>query len=161
VQRRSPLEAGLALVPLFAPLAALAPLAGRLTSRIGSRIPVAAGLGLAAVGLGLLQLAGARTSYSVLLPALLLWGVGLAVLTPAVVAAAIAAVPGERAGLASAINNTARQASGAIGIAVAGAVAGAPAHVGRFLHGFHIVGAGGAALYVLVAGVALARIPGR
>src|SRR2546423_1594461 len=41
VQHHSPLVAGLWIVPLFLPLAVIAPLAGRLTSRIGSRLPVA------------------------------------------------------------------------------------------------------------------------
>src|SRR5215211_4078319 len=110
VQGYSPLIAGLSIVPLFLPLAVIAPFAGRLTSRVGSRLPVAADLAVAAVGLALLVAAQAGSSYLVLLPAFMLWGVGLGILTPAVVAAAIAAVPGERSGLASAINNTARQA---------------------------------------------------
>jgi DHA2 family methylenomycin A resistance protein-like MFS transporter len=80
-------------------------------------------------------------------------------LTPAVVAAAIAAVPGERAGLASAINNTSRQAGGAIGIAVAGAIAGQPGGSG-FLTGFHAVAAGSAALYAIAAILGLVLIPG-
>ena len=78
---------------------------------------------VAASGLALLTAAGAGTGYLVLLPAFLLWGIGLGIVTPAVVAAAIAAVQEDRAGLASAINNTARQAGGAIGIAACGAIA--------------------------------------
>jgi DHA2 family methylenomycin A resistance protein-like MFS transporter len=151
VQHRSALAAGIALVPLFAPLAVLAPLAGRVTSRIGPRVPVATGLALAAAGLALLDLADQRSGYATALPAFLLWGVGLGILTPAVVAAAIAAVPNERAGLASAINNTARQAGGAVGIAVAGAIAGRPGDTSRFVSGFHAVAVGAAALYLLVA----------
>jgi DHA2 family methylenomycin A resistance protein-like MFS transporter len=160
VQGRSPLAAGLSLVPLFAPLAVIAPFAGRLTSRIGSRLPVAVGLAVAAVGLALLVTANAGSGYVALLPAFLLWGVGMGILTPAVVAAAIAAVPAERTGLASAINNTARQAGGAIGIAVAGAVAGQPRTAG-FLAGFQAVAIGAACLYALAAVLGLALIPGR
>ena len=48
VQGRSSLEAGLALVPLFAPLAVIAPLAGRIVSRVGPRVPIAAGFAVAA-----------------------------------------------------------------------------------------------------------------
>jgi DHA2 family methylenomycin A resistance protein-like MFS transporter len=165
VQGRSALAAGLALVPLFAPLAVLAPLTGRLTSRVGPRLPVTCGLVLAAAGFALLLGAGAGSGYPVLLAAFLLWGLGLAVLTPAVVAAAIAAAPAGRAGLASAINNTARQAGGAVGIAVAGAVAGQPAASRRggdpgFVHGFHVVALGAAGLYLLAAVIAVALIPG-
>jgi MFS transporter, DHA2 family, methylenomycin A resistance protein len=160
VQGRSPLLAGVEIVPLFAPLAVIAPLGGRLVSRIGSRLPAAAGLLVAAVGLALLARAAAGSSYAVLLPALLLWGIGLGILTPAVVAAAIAAVPQERAGLASAINNTARQAGGAIGIAAAGAIAGPPARAASFLSGMHAVGLGAAGLYVAAAALGAALLPG-
>jgi MFS transporter, DHA2 family, methylenomycin A resistance protein len=158
-QGHSALVAGLFIVPLFAPLAVLAPFAGRLTSRIGSRLPVSVGLIIAAVGLGLLAMAQPRSSYALLLPAFLLWGVGLGIMTPAVVSAAISTVAAERAGLASAINNTARQAGGAIGIAVAGAIAGQPDAPG-FLAGFHLTAIGAACLYVVVAVAALVLIPG-
>ena len=119
-----------------------------------------AGLAVAAAGLALLVAADPGTDYLTLLPAFLLWGIGLGILTPAVVAAAIAAVPSERAGLASTINNTSRQAGGAIGIAIAGAVAGAPAAAG-FVAGFHAVAIGAAAFYAAaaVAGLALLAAP--
>lgn len=160
VQHRSALGAGLSLVPLFAPLAVLAPLAGRLTSRIGPRLPIVGGLTLAAAGLALLLAADPRSGYLVLLPAFLLWGVGIGVLTPAVVAAAIAAVPKQREGLASAVNNTARQAAGAIGIAVAGAIAGQPTRPG-FTGGFHVVALLAACLYAAAAAAVLFLIPGK
>jgi MFS transporter, DHA2 family, methylenomycin A resistance protein len=159
-QGRSPLEAGAAVVPLFAPLAIIAPFAGRLTSRIGPRVPVAAGLGIAAVGLALLAFAQPGSGYGTLLPAFLLWGVGMGILTPAVVAASIGAVPGDRAGLASAINNTARQAGGAIGIAAAGAIAGEPTAGDSFVSGFHAVALGAAALYVIAAVAGATLLPG-
>ncbi len=118
------------------------------------------GLLLAALGTGLLSRVQARSGYATLLPALLLWGVGLALLTPAVVAAAMGAVPGERAGLASAVNNTARQAGGAIGIAAFGALAGAPAGPG-FLVGLHTAALIAAGLFVAGALISLALIPAR
>jgi DHA2 family methylenomycin A resistance protein-like MFS transporter len=126
VYGRSPLAAGVAVLPLFVPLGVLAPLAGRLTARVGARTPMAIGLLIAAIGVALLGLVQPGSSYVTLLHAMLLWGVGLGILTPAVVAAAIAAVPTDRAGLASAVDNTARQAGGAVGIAAFGALAGTP-----------------------------------
>jgi MFS transporter, DHA2 family, methylenomycin A resistance protein len=152
VQGRSPLEAGTALLPLFAPLAAIAPLAGRVVGRIGPARPMAIGLVVSGAGLGLLAFAGPGSGYQALLPAFLLWGVGLGILTPAVVAAAIASVPARRAGLASSINNTARQTGGAVGIAVAGSVAGSPGAPG-FVSGFHAVALGTAGLYLVAAAV--------
>jgi DHA2 family methylenomycin A resistance protein-like MFS transporter len=151
VQGRTPLQAGLALVPLFAPLAVIAPLAGRIVSRIGPRVPIAAGFAVAAAGLALLVASEAGSGYLPLLVAFLLWGIGLGFVTPAVVAAAIAAVPKARAGLASAISNTARQAGGAIGIAVAGAVAGSPARGGAFVSGLHAVALAASVLYLVAA----------
>jgi MFS transporter, DHA2 family, methylenomycin A resistance protein len=135
VQGRGPLEAGLVLLPLFAPLVVLAPLAGRVIERTGPRWPMTAGLLIAAAGFALLT--------TTLVPALLLWGCGIGVLTPAVVSGAMGAVERERAGLASAVNNTARQAGGAVGIAAFGA---ATLHTGAVV---------AAALYV-VAGVGAA-----
>ena len=160
-QGRSPLTAGLAMIPLFAPLAVISPLAGRLNSRIGPRLPIAVGFVLTAVGLALLTASTGGTGYLLLLPAFLLWGVGLGIVTPAVVAAAIAAVPADRAGLASAINNTARQAGGAIGIALAGSIAGQPTSGSSFVSGFHAVAIGAAALYLVTAVAGAVLIPGR
>jgi DHA2 family methylenomycin A resistance protein-like MFS transporter len=60
----------------------------------------------------------------------------------------VGAVESERAGLASAVNNTARQAGGAIGIAAFGALAGDAARPG-FVHGFHVAALIAAALYVV------------
>jgi DHA2 family methylenomycin A resistance protein-like MFS transporter len=160
LQHRSPLAAGLALVPLFAPLALLAPLGGQVVAKVGSRLPIATALLVAALGLALLGEAESGSSYASLLPAFLLWGIGLGILTPAVVAAAIGAAPGDRSGLASAINNTSRQAGGAIGIALAGAIAAQPGG-GDFLGGFHAVAIGAAGLYVLAALFGLVFVPGR
>ncbi|WP_240528942.1 MFS transporter [Streptomyces humi] len=160
VQHRSALDAGLAVLPLFLPLAVFAPLGGRITSRIGARVPAAAGLLVAAAGLVLLTRAGVASGLAVLLPAFLLWGAGCGLLTPAVVAAAIGAVPAERGGLASAVNNTARQTGGAIGIAVAGAMAGRPGVPERFVRGLHAVAWGSAGLYVVAATLVLVLLPG-
>jgi MFS transporter, DHA2 family, methylenomycin A resistance protein len=153
VQGRSALGAGVAILPAFGLLAVVAPLTGRLVGRIGPRGPMVAGLLVAAGGLALL-------ADDALLVASMLWGLGLGLLTPAVVAAAMGAVPAERAGLAAAVNNTARQAGGAIGIAASGAVAGSPARAG-FVHAVHGVALGAAALYVAAAALAWAALPGR
>jgi DHA2 family methylenomycin A resistance protein-like MFS transporter len=61
--------------------------------------------------------------------------------------------------LASAINNTSRQAGGAIGIALAGAIAGAPSGSG-FLADFHAVAIGSVGLYMVAALFRLAFVPG-
>ncbi len=93
VRQHSPLRAGLELLPLFVPLAALSPLTGRLTARFGPRPPMVAGLCVGAAGLAGLLLPDAHSSYGVLLPAMLGLGVGMGLLTAAVVTAAMNAVP--------------------------------------------------------------------
>jgi MFS transporter, DHA2 family, methylenomycin A resistance protein len=153
IQGRSALGAGVAILPAFGLLSVTAPLSGRLVGRIGPRAPMVAGLLVAAAGLALL-------AEDALLAASVLWGLGLGLLTPGVVAAAMGAVKPDRAGLAAAVNNTARQAGGAIGIAASGAVAGSPARAG-FVHGFHTVALGAAALYVAAAALAWVAVPGR
>ncbi len=119
VQHRSPLGAALVCLPAFVMLSLVGPLAGRAVARFGPPAPLAVGLTCAGGGLALLA-AGPS------LPAFVLWGGGLGLMTPAIVAAAMGAVEPERAGLAAAVNNTARQAGTAIGIAIAGALAGSP-----------------------------------
>ena len=160
VQGRSALEAGLALLPLFLPLSLVGPAVGRVTGRLGPRPPMVVGLLLAGSGVALLARQAPASSYPTLVPALLLWGLGLGVLTPAVVAAAVAAVERRRAGLASAANNTARQAGGAVGIAAYGAVAGSVSATTTFVHGLHLLAVATAGLYLLAAVATVAFIPG-
>ena len=161
VQQRSASAAGAAVLPLFLPLVVFAPLAGRATARWGPRPTMLAGLGVATVGVALLSSWDVTTPYGGLLPAMLAWGIGLGVLTPAVVAAALAAVPPQYAGLASGINSTARQAGGVAGVALYGSVAGSPADPARFLAGLHLTGLVTAGLF-LAAGVSTAiAVPAR
>jgi DHA2 family methylenomycin A resistance protein-like MFS transporter len=151
VQHRPVVEAGLAMVPATLPLAVVPPLAGRWVARRGPGPVAASGLLLAGAGVGLLATWGTDSGYAALVPALLLWGCGLGALTPAVVTAAVAAAPPNRTGLASGVNNTARQAGGALGIAAFGALAGSPARAGHFLTGLHAAGLATCALYVVAA----------
>ncbi|HMI72186.1 MAG TPA: MFS transporter [Solirubrobacteraceae bacterium] len=147
VQGRSPVGAGLVCLPAFATLALVASPAGRAVGRLGPRGPMCAGLLCSAAGLALL-VAGPS------IWAFVLWGAGLGFITPAVVAASMGAVQRDRAGLASALNNTARQVGNAIGIAAAGTIAGPPGSAG-FVGRFHAVTLGAAALYVVVAALAM------
>jgi len=119
------------------------------------------GLGFGAAGVALLAGWSATTPYARLLPAMLAWGIGLGVLTPAVVAAALAAVPARHAGLASGVNNTARQAGGVAGIALYAAIAGSPDDPARFLAGLHVSAWTTAGLFVVAAVAAAIAVPAR
>ena len=120
----SPLEAGLALVPLALPLAALTPFTGRLVGRVGPRLP--AGIGLAMSGAGYLG-AALVGSTNIDTPSgwafLFLAGAGMGIAVPGLVAGATEALGPDRAGIASAVNNTSRQVGGAIGVALIGGLA--------------------------------------
>ena len=119
----SPLVAGLHLLPWMGTLALIAPLGGRIAGTLGPRLP--AGLGLTLSGAGLLAAAMVPDHHgAIALIGFGINGIGLGFATPALVSAATASVPAERAGMAAAVNNTARQAGGAIGVALIGAVAG-------------------------------------
>lgn len=123
VEGLSPLEAGLALVPLAAPLAALTPFTGRLVARVGARLP--AGLGLAMSGVGYLgaALVGASSIDSLAGWAFLfVAGIGMGIAVPGLVSGATEALGPDRAGIASAVNNTSRQVGGAIGVALIGSL---------------------------------------
>jgi DHA2 family methylenomycin A resistance protein-like MFS transporter len=149
-----PLHSGLAMLPECLPLVLIPPFAGGLVGRFGAGRVAAAGLGITACGIGLLALAGPATPYPLLLPALAIWGVGLGTLTPALVNGAVSAVPATQAGLAGAVNNTARQSGGALGTAACAALAGPVAGPG-FLSGFRLSALAGATLCAVTAFVTL------
>jgi DHA2 family methylenomycin A resistance protein-like MFS transporter len=151
----SPLRAGLELVPLFVPLAVLGPVAGRVTARVGPRLPMSVGLLLGAAGSACLLLLTPDSGYAAVVPVELGLGLGMGFLTAAVVSAAIGSLPPQYAGLASGVNNTSRQATGAIGIGLYGAVAGPPTGDG-YIHGLHQLGWLGAGLWLL--GLVVSRL---
>jgi DHA2 family methylenomycin A resistance protein-like MFS transporter len=117
----SPIQAGLHILPWTGTLAVFAVVGGRIAQRLGPRLP--AGLGLALTGLCFVAVALMPSQDgAAALVALGVAGIGLGVATPALVSAATASVPPPRAGMAAAVNNTARQAGGAIGVALIGAI---------------------------------------
>jgi DHA2 family methylenomycin A resistance protein-like MFS transporter len=145
-----PMTAGFMLLPLFAPMAVLSPLAGRLTARYGPRPVLAAGAALAAAGMLGLTAVTPDGGYWRAFPALAGIGLGIGTFTAPVVATAIRAVPPSLSGLASGLNNTARQAGTALGIAVFGAVAGSPALPGHFVTALRVLGGAAGVLWLLV-----------
>ncbi len=120
----SPLQAGLAFLPMTGTLAAAATMAPRLVARFGGRATLTAGMLLIALGALLLTQISPGGSWAgdVLVPSVILaLGMGLSFVP--VTIAAVAGVPPERAGLASGLVNTSRQMGGALGLAVLTSVA--------------------------------------
>jgi EmrB/QacA subfamily drug resistance transporter len=130
----SPVQAGASFLPMTILVILIAPRAGALTDRVGSRWLVGAGMTLLSVMLFYYTQLGAHESFYALLPGLLLGGFGMGLTMTPVTAAAMSAVSVDKAGVGSAVLNSARQVGGSLGIAVMGAiVAGAP----DYLTGFH------------------------
>jgi EmrB/QacA subfamily drug resistance transporter len=143
----SPTEAGATFLPMTLLIIVVAPLAGRLSDRFGSRWLMAGGLSLVAVHLMLLARLGADAGFWTLVPALVIGGVGMATTMTPMTAAAMSAVPVDKSGVGSGMLNTFRQVGGALGIALMGAIvshqagvaaADGAAPVDAFLDGLHV-----------------------
>jgi EmrB/QacA subfamily drug resistance transporter len=116
----SPLEVGLAFLPANIIMGVFSVgLSARLVMRFGIRIPLATGLGLAAVGLLLFVRAPVDGSFLVdVLPSMVLLGFGAGMAFNPVLLAAMSDVAPEESGLASGVVNTAFMMGGAVGLAV-------------------------------------------
>jgi EmrB/QacA subfamily drug resistance transporter len=123
----SPTGTGLRLLPLTLVLFAVAPLSGRLTRRLPLRVPLVAGLGLITVALLLMHGVAPGDDWTGLLPGLVVGGLAIGTISPALAAAMVGVLSVERSGLAAGVNNTFRQLGIATGIAVLGAIASARA----------------------------------
>jgi EmrB/QacA subfamily drug resistance transporter len=119
----SPLEAGLRTLPWTGMPMLVAPIAGALSDRIGSRPLMAAGLGLQAIAIvWLASVMSVDATYLEQVPGLVLGGVGMALVFSPVANAILGAVRPEEAGQASGANNAIRELGGVFGIAVLAAV---------------------------------------
>jgi MFS family permease len=103
-------------------IVALAPLAGRLTDRIGPRLPMTVGLTLVSVALFWVTRIDASTGYGYLWPSFVLMGIGMALVMSPMSTAAMNAVAQAKAGIASGILSMNRMIGGTLGVAVIGAV---------------------------------------
>lgn len=114
------MRAGLAVTPGPLVVALVAGPAGKLAGRIGFRPVLLAGAACFASGLGWYVVrVGATPDYvSQWLPGTLIVGLGIGLTFPVLSAAAVSSLPPARFGVGSAVNQTARQIGGAIGIAV-------------------------------------------
>ena len=117
------LEAGLATLPTTAVMFLLSKRAGALADRYGARWFMGGGGLLAACGLLLLLRVDADADYATeLLPALLVFSLGLSATVAPLTATVLADAEEEHAGIASGINNAIARAAGLLGVAALGAV---------------------------------------
>jgi hypothetical protein len=121
----SPLASGLALLPLTVIMLALSARSGRLATRIGPRLQLSTGPVVTGAGLAMLTLATSGASYlGYVLPAVAVFGLGLAITVAPLTATAMSAAPAEHSGIASAVNNDVARFGGLLAVAVLPALAG-------------------------------------
>jgi EmrB/QacA subfamily drug resistance transporter len=116
----SAVETGLRMLVFTGAALAFAPLAGRMTGTVSPRIVLPLSLALVVIGLLTMTAVSASSSWTAVLPGLILTGIGLGLINPTLASTAVSVVPPWRGGMASGMNSTFREAGTAAGIAVAG-----------------------------------------
>ena len=118
----SPLQTAFALAPLAIPIMILGATMHLYLPKVGLRIAVALGLFLIGGGLFLMRYLDAGSSYLDLVWPMLVTSAGIGLCVAPTTSAIMNAVPNEKQGVASAVNDTTREVGAAVGIAVAGSV---------------------------------------
>jgi EmrB/QacA subfamily drug resistance transporter len=123
VQGLNPFEAGLRVLPWTAMPAVVAPIAGLLAGRIGSRPILVTGLTLMAIGLAWLAAVSSPTApYASFVPAFVVSGIGMGMFFAPIANVVLSAVYPEEEGKASGANNAIREIGGVFGVAVLASV---------------------------------------
>ena len=138
----SPIRAGLALMPCTIVVFVVSGVSSQLVERISLRVMISGGLGLAAVGLAAMTIAGSRSSWAALLLGEIVVGVGTGLFNPALSNVALSVVSDRESGLAAGVNDTFRQMGIAVGIAALGVLIPARDALGHgssaaYVSGFH------------------------
>jgi EmrB/QacA subfamily drug resistance transporter len=162
----SPTQAGAIFLPMTILIIIIAPIAGKLSDRVGSRWLMGAGMTIVGVSLLLYQRVGLHSDFWTLLPSLLLGGIGMAMTMSPMTAAAMSSVPVDKAGVGSGVLNSFRQMGGSLGIAIMGAIvasyitapARTPEGAQQFVNGLHAALLVSAVITFAAAGVAIALV---
>jgi EmrB/QacA subfamily drug resistance transporter len=119
------LRAGASLLPVNALMLLISPTAGRVGQRVGPRWPIGAGAAIAGVGMLLLSRVETGASYvGMVLPGLIVFGLGLSVLVAPLTAAVLAAAEEGKGGIASGVNNAVARLAGLLATAALPLAAG-------------------------------------
>ncbi len=149
----SPLAAGASLFPVTLLMLSLSARTGALAGRVGHRLPLSAGPVLIGAGLFLLtRVTPGRSYLTSVLPALVLFGLGLALTVAPLTATVLGAVDPHHAGVASGVNNAVSRVAGLVAVASVPILAGfdpsVPVSATALVGGFHSVARIGAAACV-------------
>src|SRR3954468_921620 len=122
----TPIAAGAALLPITVIMFTLSRRFGALADRIGPRFFMGAGPVVGGAGMLLMMRMDASPDYwTDVLPAVLVFGLGLSLTVAPLTAAVLGGVAEEHAGIASAVNNATARVGGLLAIAAVGAVVAA------------------------------------
>jgi EmrB/QacA subfamily drug resistance transporter len=118
----SPTQAGAAFLPMTILIVLVAPIAGKLSDRVGSRWLMGTGMIFVSASLLIFSRLGLDSSYWSIFPGLIIGGLGMALTMTPTTAAAMGSVAVDKAGVGSAVLNSMRQVGGSLGIALMGAI---------------------------------------
>ena len=119
----SPIGAGLATTPVSVVMFVLSPRFGKMSTGIGPRVPMAVGPVIGGIGLIMLMRVGSDPNYlTEVLPAILVFGLGLSATVAPLTATALNSVEERHVGVASGINNGVSRVAGLLAIAILGAL---------------------------------------
>jgi MFS family permease len=122
VQGYSPLGAGVRMVPFALTMMVTAPMSARIVERLGTKRVVTFGLTVVACALTLMSFLTRTTPYPIAITMFCLMAVGMGMTMAPATESVMGALPRDKAGVGSAVNDTTRQMGGALGVAVIGSV---------------------------------------
>jgi EmrB/QacA subfamily drug resistance transporter len=121
VRGHSPIASGVLILPITVPMVFVSPFSGRLIARFGARRLMTLGMALGVVGLAVLTRVQGSSPYALVLAGYLLFGIALGLVYAPMSTAAMAAMPGEKVGIASGVLAMDRVFAGAVALAATGA----------------------------------------
>jgi len=155
----SPVQAGLAMLPLPVLMTSISPTMGGLAARIGPRIPLTVGPLIVAAGMVLAVLIGPNSSYWVgAFPTISVMAVGMTIAVAPLTSSVLGSVAEQHVAMASGFNSAVARTGGLIATALLGAVLASDG--ARLFSGFHMAMFVSAAVSALAAAVALTMLGG-
>ena len=155
----SPVEAGLAMLPLPVLMTSISPTMGGLAARIGPRIPLTVGPGVVAIGMILAVLVTERGSYwTGPFPMISVMAIGMTIAVAPLTSSVLGSVEEQHVAMASGFNSAVARTGGLIATALLGAVLASEGD--QLFAGFHVAMFVSAAVAALSSIVALTMLGG-
>jgi MFS family permease len=163
----SAIQTGATFLPMTILIVLIAPVAGKLTDRIGGRWLMGGGMILLGISLLIFSRLDRGSSFWDIFPGLIVGGIGMAITMTPTTSVAMGSVPVDKAGVGSAVLNSMRQVGGSLGIAILGAIVAAslsvpatdPRAADQFVRGFQhaLLAAAGIAFAGAIVAIATVR----